>query len=202
MSTPSYRLTQINILPAEYRRKLISTLQLALVLIILLEGAGLYALQQRRADSQDENTRLERDQTRISRSIADLDSLVAEAVALQNEVAVLEAAVSKLKSGQDRVQAQRLDWPEVLRPLVLEMPEGLSLTSVENVGSAFNVAGVSIGSADPVNRYHAQLVRSPQVTRVTIQTMKTVTSESNPPYIVFTMLVEVVPLEVAIVPET
>lgn len=195
MSTPAYRLTQINILPEEYRQRAFSRVQLALVAVILLEVAGFYLVQQQHTSTQAKINQLERQQTTISRSTSELESLVIEAEAFRTEDTALEAAVTQLRSGEVQIQKRRIPWPELLRPLVLDLPDGLSLTSVEKVGTSFLIAGASLNNADALNRYHAQLVASPVIKEVAIQTMKTVSKEGQPPVVVFTLSVEVSPLE-------
>ena len=190
MSTPSYRLAQINILPAEYRRRLLSTLQLALILLILVEAAGFYYVQQTRAGARQEVARLQADQVRIGFDVTQLEPLLAEANTLRGQVSELEAQVAKLKSGTGNIQAQRVDWPAILGPLATQLPEGMSLTSIDKVGSKFNIAGVSTKGAEAVNLYHQQLTRSPQIKKVTIQDMRTRLVQGKPPAVIFTILVE------------
>jgi len=198
MNAPTYRLTQINILPEEYRRKAFSTVQLVLAVAVVIEILGLYVVQQQRTSIQNDIKALERQQTSISRNTSQLEPLVIEAEALRTEASALESAVAQLRSGEVQIQDRRIAWPELLKPLLLDLPDGLSLTSIEKVGDTFLIAGASQENAEALNRYHAQLVASPVIKEVAIQTMKTVTREGQPPAVVFTLSVKVAPLELPI----
>ncbi|MBI4310452.1 MAG: hypothetical protein HY681_01615 [Chloroflexi bacterium] len=191
MSTQPYRLGQINILPAEYRQRLLSTLQLALLFVALAGLAAASLALQSATAAKEDIRRLEADQARIGRNIAQLESLVVEANALRDEISELEAGITKLRSGEAQVEAQRLDWPAILSPLVFDLPDGLSLTSLEKIDSGFAVAGVSTKGVAGVERYHAQLTASPRIKKVEILGMLAGRSSE----VSFTMLIEAVPNE-------
>ena len=191
MSTSYQRLIQINILPAEYRKALLSNFQIILILVIVIGLGTGYLLQQAASNTSANADRLLADQSAISRSIAELEPLVEEADKLRSEITAMEEKLKLFQSGYTAIADLRIAWPLVLDPMVVHLPDGIVLTNVDKVGRAFSLAGSSTRGVDAINEYHLKLTQSPEISNVTILDMKMLAGAEESPLVVFTMFLEV-----------
>ena len=149
----------MNLVPPEYRRRLVSRAGLLLLLVALVGLALLWPLSRAFAGARES---LSVQQARLE----DLKRQEGKLLALEPEVKELRALLDKeeqrlreLQGDYQAFQEGRVDWPRLLGVVVERVPQGVGLRSLVQKGGNLEVKG-SAGSLPLVARYGQALNES------------------------------------------
>lgn len=180
-------LPDMDILPKQYRWRIITRQQAALVVVLLVLIAGGFSLYQNRLVQQQELDALRTELGRLALAADALAPQVKQAQTLRQEITALKSEWEGVRKAQETYQGQRVDWAALLQTVYLNPPQDVRLKSVVKKGDLLTVEGSSFAGHAAIARYHEQLVAAPQVVYVDINKVEVVRDPQAGQYIYFNM---------------
>ncbi len=152
------RIPNFNILPEEYRRPILSTLQVCLILVIVAAATFSYFGYQNRAESKANVADLEEELSQLQKDlgeIGEISSLADQAKELQSKLDGIEEA------------GQQVDWSALIS--LLQSASGIQVDSIIQEGE---LELKVVGKADDrtaFDQYTERVGASPQVSGVSFE---------------------------------
>ncbi len=162
------RIPDINILPQEYRPRALSSLEWALIALLLVGVVLLPVSLRSFMDTRDTLAALESEQQRLVVATGKFSVQSQAADKLRQDMAALQVNLDKSKKVTEVLKAQRTDWGALLATTLVSVPSGIELTAVVRAPKVVTVEGVSRTGYPDIALYYNQLRAAPGVSKVTI----------------------------------
>lgn len=192
MRTTYPRFPDINILPQEYRPRVLSRLEWAIIALLLVAAVVLPLSLRSYLDARSHNSDLESERRRLVVAFDKLSSQTQEADKLRQEVSALQASLDTSKKVREALRIQRTEWGALLVPLLVSLPSGVELTSMVKAPKVITIDGVSRSGFPDLALYYSQLKTAPGVARVTITKTTVTEGKDVGSLLTFTLSIELV----------
>ncbi len=181
---------EINILPEEYRPRLLTLFQWVLIGVILAGLIFSYFSLQSRGEAASELAELKAELHQLQEASSKITPELEQIKKLEAEIKDLKARLEKLKQAQAVMQSKRPDWASFLSPLFLSLPEGLKLSSITQEGLNISIEGVSYAGYKPIVEYYEHLKKLPSISSVFANNMEFKSGKEGKSSLTFSLTVK------------
>lgn len=184
------RIPDVNILPEEYRWRLLTRL-LGGALLVLIAGSVLaYFSFNNLTGIREEQSPLRTEHRRLLAAADELSPQFQQAKSLLQEITKLKEDLQKNRNARQTVLSQQREWQALLPPIFVSLPSDIELQSLTQSGTLIGITGVSQGGYPSIAQYYHQLQAISGVERVTIDRTEVKQEKEGRSYHVFELTLQ------------
>lgn len=184
MSQPYKLIPYINLLPEAYRPRLLSLLEVFLILLLLLElGAGYFNYQAKVA-GEAELTSLQAQLDKLEEDYQAIRPKIEKITTLRSQLEEERAEQERIKAAYRAIAPPSIGWGSLIAHIFSAAPKGIALKSVTQNGVDLILKGSS-SSPEAVSLYSQELRQSPEISQASLQSLL---KEESPPSYSFTLM--------------
>lgn len=163
------RVSGLNILPEEYRRRYLSRTELFLGALFLVGLVALGISVPALSAGRDVTASLREQQKRLVAANNALVPSLQQTQQLRKDISNLQAIMAQNRQAREVALGARLDWQTLLASVLVEPPNRIELTGIEKAPARqLFVSGIAHGGFALIDQYYKQLSATPGVTKVTM----------------------------------
>lgn len=164
------QIPNISLLPEEYRRPLISILQLCLILVILAALIGAYFALQGKSSQEAGVAGLEAEISRLETEIETSAATAEQAEEISREIDEAGQDLDRARESREYISSEQVSWSKPVLLLFNSLPSGVMLSSVTQDGLKLSIRGTS-PDTESLFLYHDRLLDSSETEDVFIQSL-------------------------------
>ncbi len=184
MSQPYKLIPCINLLPQGYRPRLLSLLEVFLILLLLVElGAGYFNYQAKVASKAD-LVSLQAQLDKLTKDYQAIRPKIEKITTLRSQLEEERAEQERIKAAYRAIAPPSIGWGSLTAHIFSSAPRGIALKSVTQNGIDLILKGSS-PSPEVVSLYSQALRQSPEISQASLQSLL---KEESPPSYSFTLM--------------
>ena len=164
------QIPNISLLPEEYRRPLISILQLCLILVILAALSGAYFAFHGKSSQEAGMAGLEAEISRLETEIETSAATGEQAREISREIDEAGQDLDRARESREYISSEQVSWSKPVLLLFNSLPSGVMLSSVTQDGLKVSIRGTS-PDTESLFLYHDCLLNSSETEDVFIQSL-------------------------------